>query len=388
MQGDDPQHDTGLSNTIKNWQVSKQYNKECIDIIEDDDKGTTESPTSIPSPFARIALAKTAFAEVAKGNTSNSYRQIVSDCLDLAEICFNWKDWQSHFDIVTWDKKEDLDALPDKNPLKSTLRLFLLSDKDEFHFDIMQKLYILTLKTGEAIGATSPCNLFFSPENNYSDIKSAPAIHLSGNLNAFQKIDPANNYFGTPLYARDWDFVEYLWNFCYSVGVDQCVIDYLVSQKTYFDSDKQVEITQIENNPSIDSYTDFLENVDIQGVRFSVRPNGGDSENIGSDLELTINKLGKGIVIIPNGGKVCFGAKTAYNLTKTQKWDEKQFGKKHYDSNFNIYERKLPNNKEYPCLYISDFLTDTIVRMPYEMTKTISLTEISTKPKVTVICCR
>ena len=363
MQGDDPQHDTGLKNTIHNWDESKQYEKNCIDIISDDDTSSSESPTSIPSPFARIALAKTAFAEVAKGNANNAYKQIVSDCLDLAEMCFDFKKWAKYIDIVSWDKANDLNALPDKNPLKSTLRLFLESDREEFHFDRMQSIYILKLKTGEAIGATSPCTVFFSPENNYSDIQYAPEILLSGGHRAFQRINTNNdsNYNGMPLYIRDWDFVKYFWNFCYTIGIDQSVINYLTNQKTYFDQQKIIEITNIENNPSLDNYKDYL-NMDILGTRFSCRPG---NISITSDFMLK----NQNIIVIPNGGSIHIGAKTIYNLTQQQMWDENKFSDKFVDEIHDYNNRLLPTNDNYPCLYISDFLTETIVRMPYELNR-------------------
>lgn len=357
MQGDDPQRNTGLSNNISNWAVSKQYDKNCIDIISDDDTSSSESPTSIPSPFARIALAKTAFAEVAKGNANNAYRQIVSDCLDLAEICFDFPKWKQHIDIIKWDKINDLKGLPDTNPLKSTLELFLKSDSEEFHFDRMESISVLTLKTGETIGATSPCTVFFSPENKYKD--GAPEFLLSGGHKAFQRID--SNYTGTPLSSRDWDFVKYFWNFCYCVGIDQCVIDYLLKQKEDFDAAKKIEIKNIEDKPSIDGYSTNRVVEILKDSTYCFRDTTGDE--IDSDFMLDKQR----IIVIPNGGEIFIKSKTTYNLTQHQIWDENKFGNKYYDNVPDYNNRILPTQDNFPCLYISDFLADTIVRMPYKL---------------------
>ncbi|GHV64026.1 hypothetical protein FACS1894199_01310 [Bacteroidia bacterium] len=360
MQGDDPQHDTGLSNHISNWAVSKQYDKNCIDIISDDDTTSTESPTSIPSPFARIALAKTAFSEVANGNTNNAYRQIVSDCLDLAEICFDFPKWEQHIEIIEWNKIDDLKSLPATNPLKSTLDLFLKSDSDEFHFDKMDTISVLTLKTGEAIGATSPCTVFFSPENNYNEIKNAPEFLLSGGHKAFQRID--SNYTGTPLSSRDWDFVKYFWHFCHSAPIDQCVLDYLVIQKKDFDTTKAIEINNIEKKLSIADYdTNRVIKEILKGFPYCSRNTKADIE---SDFMLESDE----IIVIPNGGEIFITSQTTYKLTQHQLWDENRFGNKYCDDKELDYNKRiLPTHDNFPCLYISDFLTNTIVRMPYKL---------------------
>lgn len=63
LQSDNVQHD--LSNTIKHWDESRKFDDKQINAIESSNKNSLHQPTSIPSPFARIALVKTAFGEVA-----------------------------------------------------------------------------------------------------------------------------------------------------------------------------------------------------------------------------------------------------------------------------------------------------------------------------------
>ena len=74
------------------WQTTPQSPYTNNSIAESNSISTTE-PTSIPSPFARMELARTAFAIAATCKSweevPNRYKKIVSDCLDVAEIFFN-----------------------------------------------------------------------------------------------------------------------------------------------------------------------------------------------------------------------------------------------------------------------------------------------------------
>lgn len=215
LQSNDAQHD--LSNTIKHWDDSRMYDDKQINAIESSNNHSLHQPTSIPSPFARIALVKTAFGEVANygDKALAAYQKIVSDSLDVAEIFFTFDRWKDKIDIITWKygKKENSLELEDDSDLKKlehghvqlykTMRTFLQNDAIAYNFDKMKAIYILKYKkTGEMIGATSPCTLFFSSANDYSNID----IKLNGQRKAFEGIEP--------LSKRSWDFQKYLysWN--------------------------------------------------------------------------------------------------------------------------------------------------------------------------------
>ena len=87
--------------THEDWNAdpSFPYNSNNRDTIEDPDGASAKNEiTSIPSPFARIDLIKTAFKEVCKCNRrmhkidldgNSIYHKMVSDTLDVAEIFFN-----------------------------------------------------------------------------------------------------------------------------------------------------------------------------------------------------------------------------------------------------------------------------------------------------------
>ena len=88
--------------TYQGWNESPAfpYNSNARDTIEDPDGASAKNEiTSIPSPFARIDLVKTAFREVCRraikdikeldGNTI--FHKMVSDSLDVGEIFFKEK---------------------------------------------------------------------------------------------------------------------------------------------------------------------------------------------------------------------------------------------------------------------------------------------------------
>ena len=142
------QSDTDLSNSIKHWGNSVQYQDKQIDAVESTNPETTKEPTSIPSPFARIALAKTAFGVVAKdwGKAPKAYQKIVSDCFDVAEIFFNYEKLKDKVQIIIWDKDKHLKELcdnPNHKVFGNTLKMYLEQDakgNDPYNFSKLQRI--------------------------------------------------------------------------------------------------------------------------------------------------------------------------------------------------------------------------------------------------------
>ncbi len=79
LQSDNEQHD--LSNTIKHWGKSQIYGDQQINAIKSTNQHSMHQPTSIPSPFARIALVKTALSEVAthREQALRAYQNVLID---------------------------------------------------------------------------------------------------------------------------------------------------------------------------------------------------------------------------------------------------------------------------------------------------------------------
>lgn len=80
-------------NNIKDWTggLNRAYGSDVIDQIQDPGGARADKEiTSIPSPFARVDLARSAFHNVADSKNLDGktiYHKLVSDCLDIGEIC-------------------------------------------------------------------------------------------------------------------------------------------------------------------------------------------------------------------------------------------------------------------------------------------------------------
>ena len=206
------------NNNIVDWQESQVYGTQAISEIADPDGATARKEiTSIPSPFARIDLVKTAFREVTniardkrdkkaalKGETI--YHKMVSEMFDVAQLFFNIDRFRDKFEILVWDRTIDLDL---NNILDNTLNLYLESDavgSDPYNFGRMKRVYMLNYVGPDRpsdlniVGGTSPATLFFSSSNNLS--------YVSRNI-LFDNDRPFDENF-TPLYQRSFDFQKYM----------------------------------------------------------------------------------------------------------------------------------------------------------------------------------
>ena len=145
------------------------------DINNPDGDYSTNDPTSVPSPFARIDLARAAFKYVVDKKDFNGvtvYHKLVSDCLDVAELFFNIDKLGDRAQIVSWDKEIDLRKLLESSNSKhrlygETLDLFLKQDAQSNNFDELRKLYFV-IYDNKIVGGTSPTTLFFSSANDLS----------------------------------------------------------------------------------------------------------------------------------------------------------------------------------------------------------------------------
>ena len=103
------------NDNITDWGLSKRYGKDVINQIEDPAGLTAKKEiTSIPSPFARVDLAKTAFKFISDSRQLEGetiYHKIVSDSLDVGEIFFNYRKLEDKLEIIVWDRDRELDRL-------------------------------------------------------------------------------------------------------------------------------------------------------------------------------------------------------------------------------------------------------------------------------------
>lgn len=97
------------------WYVSKPLGTDQIAAIRDPQGGQTiKQPTSIPSPFARMDLVRSAFLNLALkpdlSGTMNDQR-VVSDALDVGELFFNYDKLKTYITITPFDVQTDLNKL-------------------------------------------------------------------------------------------------------------------------------------------------------------------------------------------------------------------------------------------------------------------------------------
>lgn len=207
--------------TYQGWNENPAfpYNSNARDTIEDPDGASAKNEiTSIPSPFARIDLVKTAFKEVCRrasrdvkeleGNTI--FHKMVSDSLDVGEIFFNIDKFKEKIEIITWDPSVMINALKnDQNVshyyVADALQKYLLSDAKTYNFGHLKNIYLLNYTNGpdelNIIGATSPATLFFSGANSLDYIQD---IFFANNDCPFD-----GDY--VPLYRRDFDYIKAWW---------------------------------------------------------------------------------------------------------------------------------------------------------------------------------
>jgi hypothetical protein len=188
----------GATDTIRDWtQINSYLDAAQIDNIPDPSGANAKMQiTSIPSPFARIDLVKTAFKSiVASGNPTGSsiYHKMVSDALDVGQTFFNIARLADKIEIIAWNPglswvagkmmvsdESDLGQLihsasPSQRLYGETLRMFFSQDAAEYNFDLLQQFYLLNYKKGQGwlnmIGGTSPATLFFSSANNHDYVQ-------------------------------------------------------------------------------------------------------------------------------------------------------------------------------------------------------------------------
>ncbi|MDR1848012.1 MAG: hypothetical protein LBR17_07870 [Bacteroidales bacterium] len=376
------------NNNIVDWQESKVYGSQAISEITDPDGADAKKEiTSIPSPFARIDLIKTAFKEVvdlAKKtpnfdrllksqlepiiNGKTIYHRMVSEALDVAEIFFNYDRFKDKFEIIVWDKNKDLDKY---NVFGKTLDRYLKSDAtgdDPYNFGKLERIYMLNYigpdrpSTLNIIGATSPATLFFSSANDLSYVTKNVAIGLDRPFDT--------DY--TALFKRDFEFQKYLFAFRKAYSGFQRdfpeLHNYLEINYRCLSDAQKGEIDALTDK-SINEYETIAvgekgENTfEILGRPFHKKPN---KTNWKSDFEIKSDLYTgakKPLVLPVEKGN------TYENLKfTTDKWG-KQSKAEYYDSTPWINRRLPIVSDQYPYLTISDFLQDYIVRMPYEIDK-------------------
>lgn len=367
--------------TYEDWNNSPvfPYNTTSRDTIEDPDGASAKHEiTSIPSPFARIDLIKTAFKEICKpvngkidldGNTI--FHKMVSDTLDVAEIFFNIDKYQGKVEILKWDPQQMLAELQSSDIeghryLADALEKYMHADADTYNFSQLHNIYLLNYLNGpdelNIIGATSPATLFFSNANDLSYVED---IYFGDDI-------PFDSEY-QPLYKRDFEFVKYLFALRRTInnfsGLFPEVDTYLnATYKALTDPAKKREIQDINS-----SFLDDFNAIDIKEQRQS-----DIVEVLGNTLYKKTQHAAKhdsDFVIVSNLQTdilpfvlpVEAGNRYSDLQYTTAKWG--RTNKAPYEeTEKDLNKRVLPyEGSLHPYLTISDFLEGTLIKVPHTL---------------------
>jgi hypothetical protein len=371
------------TNTFEDWGggVTNKYGTNVIEQINDPNGDTAAREiTSIPSPFARMDLVKTAFKKVVDlglGQTLDGdtiYHKMVSDCLDVGQIFFEFNIHRRRFEILVWDRTMDLQQLlnshhPGHRQLGKTYEIFLNQDKETYNFDRMDRLFLLNDKGGRGkiniIGATSPATLFFSSANDLSYMSK----HIFfGNRGAFAPGQYA------PLYIRDRNYQLY-WYFLQRSIPNFATL--FPEVNAYLDMNFNF-IPAIEDRQSfittpIATLDTLYDNIaagnagnPVTVLGHNLRQRRPDVQNIEENSGFVIQSPRKIRNVSPLVLPVDrYTPRVQYVHAP---WDRNTTAP--YKDLRALEERTLPAaGDSYPYLTISDFLEDTIVRLPYEINR-------------------
>lgn len=359
------------------WFSSTNINNSLIDSIKTDSGDGKKLPTSIPSPFARIDLVRTAFAKVGgDGNleglernglaTATDNHKLISDALDIGQILFNYNKHDEDLKLVAWDKTKSLEFLLNGNAeqrhLGKTLKLFLDQDSKQYNFDQFDKIYILKYKN-MIIGGTSPRTLFFAaPNAEETQISFGQDIMLDQIL--------------LPLYRRDKEYIKYLYalsktvnNFNRDFPEFNSYLIKTIEKLNNYDPPFHNSLMNLDCQKHLNSLDDvvFNNNVGqplefIKGVLIKQYVKDPTTIEEQSDFTIKTDKVVKGSkpLVLP-----VEPLSLRYTYTEDQ-WDTST--KVPAEDNRSLNKRTLPNQGDtYPYLTMNDFLTDSIVKLPYEI---------------------
>lgn len=369
---------TGAADTLSNWDDSVKIGSTAIDKIPDP-VGATDSHeiTSIPSPFARMDLVKNAFKYVAENSLQGNtiYHKLVSDALDVGQIFFNIEKYRKYIEIIVWDKANALKELEDSSfdehkRLGRTYGTYLQQDQDVYHFDKMDCIYLLNYKAPSApnemniIGATSPATLFFTSANNLSYVGKGVFAITFGNDRPFDGVY-------APLYERDEAYIKYWWSLKKSrqdfPALFPEVNSYLEKCFNYFSSSLKQDLQGLTSASYQQEYDDISVNPIAQNyvMVLGQRLKGKRMvDTVQSDFEMVVSPA------LQKPGEKTPLALPVETFTERLKyvidvWDRNTHVP--YIDNRPIADRILPEDgTAYPYVTVSDFLEDSIIKIPYK----------------------
>lgn len=350
------------------WFVSAPITSNDLETIITDGKGVA---TSIPSPFARIDLVKSAFKWVANNsiNGQTAHHRLVSDTLDVAQMFFLSKLYPE-IKIIEWNPNERLQELknsPNHSEFGETLLTYWQEDGDVYNFSHTDRLFFI-LYNEKLVGGTSPSTLFFAaPDAN------ADNLHMNINRGNDRLLD--NIY--ASLANREWSFVEYMFSLSkskefrrYFSNRDFNEVDnYLDKVMRELSHEKQLIISRLDESSIFNYEQCHVSNstsnyCDILGIPIGLQIPG----EIDSDFAIVSDHGEDSPLILPYDK-----FSKPWNYTSMDvKWDGEKMDKKIPYKNVESKDSsRLPvHGDEHFWLSIGNFLEDKIIELPYTINST------------------
>lgn len=370
--------------TYEGWNESPAfpYTSTARDTIEDPDGASAKNEiTSIPSPFARIDLVKTAFKEVcrlANKNIKNLdgktiFHKMVSDSLDVGEIFFNIDKFKNKIEIITWNPHKAISLLKEsKNHyhyyVADALEKYLNSDAKTYNFDQLKNVYLLNYTKGpdplNIIGATSPATLFFSSANNLNYIQD---IYFADNDKPF------DNYF-QPLYKRDFDYIKAWWTLKQNIpGFSSLYPEIEIYLSLTYKAISNQSIKDKLNAITQASAEDFLpinvqanqqtNQVEVLGATLFKKKSSVNANNSEFAIKTERNISAPLPLVLPVESGNKYSDLKYINGT----WGTENKAP-YKDNQTDITKRTLPfDGSVFAYLTISDFLEDSIIKVPHAL---------------------
>jgi hypothetical protein len=348
------------------WFISSPISKNQLETIKTEGKDVA---TSIPSPFARIDLVKSAFRWVTDNgiNGTSAQHKLVSDALDVAELFFIYPKHKDKIKIVSWSPADRFEYLANDSNSKhstfaETLRVYWDQDSNVYNFTKVKRLYFLLNNSNHVIGGTSPATMFFAAP----DVRTA----VSGlNIACGHDILFDNEF--TPLSERDDKaFIEYI--FIMSKQPDFAILfpevySYLTEVYKNLDPELKARIAglsamNVADYPPCPVLDNEMNGCEILGIPLGIKM--GDPYEIeresGFVIQSDLPVAGLKPLVLPHDR---FAYQWAYT-TKNVVWDPNNIIP--YKNDNVTSGSKLPvQGDHYPWLTAGNFFEDKILEMPY-----------------------
>lgn len=350
------------------------YGKSEINAINDGQGGNRPLlQASIPSPFARIDLVRTAFSRLSDNDDLSGElndQRLVSACFDIGQLFFYFDNFKNRLELIEWEQEASINALLESDSeghqdLGNALKLYLEQDKGT-NFHRLKSFFILRDKKESVIlGGTSSSTLFFNTPENLSNLQ-----YNFGNYRLFQSDEEKL----CPLHLRkDPSYQKFWYGFLQQRGFANNfpeVHEYLVkSLRLLYKKDNELwqQIGADAENLKKDTYDALFENLGFVNVLgFRIKKAKPDVTLLAtSDFILPSKKYQR----LHPGEPIPMVLQSTYrgDLRYTRDpWDKNQEVAPYVEENWRENKRKLPGQAEnYPYLTISDLLEPYIIRLVY-----------------------